>query len=261
MPHFNTTAIVLRRTHFGETDNILTLYSKERGRISAIAKGARKAISKLSGATDPLTCTRFALASGKNLQVVTEAEIVNSFPGLHVSVERLAVAQYFAELVTVFIPEDDPHPDLFQLLLRALRLLEKGDPELIARWFEVNLLGELGYAPDLSECGVCRKPVPGEFAQSETFGLSSAQGTALCPLHVHAENHADHSALSFSALTFLQQIATLPEKASAVLSLALPDEKSENQARAALRRYIRYRLDKDLKSVAFMDGLRYGNQP
>ena len=75
MPAYTTDAFVLRRMHFGETDNILTLYSPDRGRFSAIAKGARKAISRLSGATEVLTLTRFGLASGKSLEIVTQVEV------------------------------------------------------------------------------------------------------------------------------------------------------------------------------------------
>jgi DNA repair protein RecO (recombination protein O) len=258
MPQYNTSAIVLRRIHFGETDNILTLFSKEHGRISAIAKGARKPISRLSGATDPLTCSRFALATGHNLQVVVQAEMVDSFPGLHTSVERLAQGQYFTELLTAFTAEEDPHPELFQLLVRGLRLLEKApDTESIARWYEIRLLAELGYAPDLSGCGVCNQPIPGKFGDNELFGLSSSQGSALCPLHCHPEDHADHSALSLGAVMFLRQIEEAPDKASAVAAIHPPDAKSEDQARAALRRYIRYRTEKELKSVGFLDSLRF----
>ncbi len=141
MPQYNTTAIVLRRIAFGETDNILTLMSKDHGRLSAIAKGARKPISRLSGATDLLACSKFALATGRagSLQVVVQAEVVDAFPDLHKSVAKLAHAQYFIELMLVFTAEDDPHPELYQLLLRSLRLLEKADdPDTIARWFEIN---------------------------------------------------------------------------------------------------------------------------
>ena len=261
MPQYNTSAIVLRRIHFGETDNILTLFSKEHGKISAIAKGARKAISKLSGATDPLTCSRFALASGHNLQVVVQAEMVDSFPGLHTSVERLAQGQYFAELMTAFTEDDAPHPELYQLMLRALRLLEKApDPESISRWYELNLLDELGYAPDLLQCAVCAKPVPGSFNPNAMFALSASQGSSLCPDHSHLQDQSDHSALSFGALTFLQQITDAPQKASAVAALRPPDRKSEDQSRAALRRYIRFRIDRELKTVGFLDGLRFSKK-
>jgi DNA repair protein RecO (recombination protein O) len=257
MPQYNTSAVVLRRIHFGETDNILTLYSKEHGRISAIAKGARKAISRLSGATDPLTCSRFALATGHNLQVVVQAEMLYSFHGLHQSVERLAHGQYFAEVLSVFTAEEDAHPELYRLLVRALRLLEKvPDIESIARWYELRLLREIGYGPDLTECAICREPVPGEFGEDESFGLSASQGSALCPRHAHPEEVADHSALCFGALDFLLRMEDAPDKASAVISIRPPDRKSEDQARAALRRHIQYRTEKELKSVAFLNTLR-----
>ncbi len=260
MPQYNTTAIVLRRIAFGETDNILTLMSKDHGRLSAIAKGARKPISRLSGATDLLACSKFALATGRagSLQVVVQAEVVDAFPDLHKSVAKLAHAQYFIELMLVFTAEDDPHPELYQLLLRSLRLLEKADdPDTIGRWFEINMLALLGYAPDLTQCAVCHRAVPGEFDPRDTFGLSSAQGMALCPYHTHPIDYPDHSALTVEALWFLKEIEALPERASAVLAMRAPGQKAEDQARAALRRYIRFRADKELKSVVFLDSLRY----
>jgi DNA repair protein RecO (recombination protein O) len=259
MPQYNTSAVVLRRIHFGETDNILTLFSKEHGKISAIAKGARKAISRLSGATDPLTCSRFALATGHGLQVIVQAEMIDSFPGLHDNVARLAQGQYFVELMSAFTEDDAPHPELYTLLVRALRLMEKApDPESIARWYEIRLLDELGYAPDLTQCASCGEEVPGVFEAGAIFGLSASQGSALCPPHCAPQDHSDHSPLSHGALSFLREIAGAPEKASAVAAVHPPDRKAEDQSRAALRRHIRFRIDRDLKSLAFLDGLRYG---
>ena len=162
MPSYNTLAIVLRRLQYGETDNILTLYSPDRGRFSAIAKGARKAISRLSGATEVLTCTRFQLASGKSLEIVTQTEVQDSYPTLRTDLNRLAHGLYLADLLDHAVEEHDPNPFLFDLLHQGLSLTQTvTPPELVARWFEVQLLADLGYAPNLTECAVCREPVPG----------------------------------------------------------------------------------------------------
>src|SRR5690348_5575013 len=99
MRSYSTAALVLRRISFGETDKILTLYSRDRGRFSAIAKGARKPISRLSGATELLTLSKFGLAAGKSLEVVSQAEVRESFPLLHSDLQRLAHGLYLAELV------------------------------------------------------------------------------------------------------------------------------------------------------------------
>lgn len=260
MPHYNATAIVLRRLHFGETDNILTLYSRERGRISAIAKGARKPISRLSGATEALTCVRFGLATGSSMEIVTQAEVKESFPLLRHDLQRLAHGMYFAEMVSYSVADEEPNPYLFDLLMSGLFLLQRiNPPETGARWFELHLLTELGYAPQLGECVYCQAPLPGSAGGPDSlFALSHSQGGALCPLHAHPDTYEDHSALSYSALCYLQSLAAIPmEQVSAVPAVAAPVVKAQDQARVALRRTIRYRLERDLKSLDFLDSLRF----
>src|SRR5688572_12551465 len=88
-------AIVLRRLSTGETDRILTLFSRDRGKLSAIAKGARGPRSRLAGATEPFTHFTGLLAQGQNLDVLTQAEVQNAFMGLRKDLVRVAYAAYF----------------------------------------------------------------------------------------------------------------------------------------------------------------------
>ena len=259
MPAYTTDAVVLRRLQYGETDNILTLYSPDKGRFSAIAKGARKAISRLSGATEVLTYTRFGLASGKSLEIVTQVEVQESFSRLREDLTRLAHGLYLADLVDHAVEEHAPNPLLFDLLLAALRQLQTlTPPELAARWFEIQVLGDMGYAPDLSECAVCQTPVPGDFERDETFALSASAGGAVCPRHAHPESNEDHTALGIGALRLMQTLERLGLDGSEVLG-ALPaaGPKSLDQTRLALRRSLRFRTERDLKSLEFLDSLRH----
>lgn len=258
MPAYSATAIVLRRLHFGETDNILTLYSPDIGRFSAIAKGARKAISRLSGATELLTCTRFGLATGKSLEIVTQVEVQEAFPALRQNLTRLAHGLYLADLLEHSVEDHAPNPPLFDLLLSSLRQLETvTPPEIAARWFEVQLLGDLGYAPNLVECALCHTPLPGNFTRDETFALSASLGGALCPRHARPESNEDHSALGMGALRLLQTLDALgPAGANSLAALPAAGPKSLDQVRLALRRSLRYRLERDLKSLEFLDSLR-----
>ena len=259
MPAYTTDAIVLRRLHFGETDNILTLYSPDKGRFSAIAKGARKAISRLSGATEVLTCTRFGLATGKTLEIVTQVEVQESFSHLREDLTRLAHGLYLADLVDHAVEDHAPNSLLYDLLLLALQQTQSLDPpELAARWFEVQLLGDMGYAPNLAECAVCQTPLPSEFARDETFALAASLGGALCPRHAHPESNEDHSTLGLGALRLLQTLENLgTEGGYALAALPAAGPKSLDQTRLALRRSLRFRLERDLKSLEFLDSLRY----
>ena len=258
MPAYTTEAVVLRRLQYGETDNILTLYSPEIGRFSAIAKGARKAISRLSGATEVLTCTRFGLASGKSLEIVTQAEVSESFSALRLDLPRLAHGLYLADLLDHSVEDHAPNSLLYQMLLAGLRQTGAlAPPELAARWFEVQLLRDLGYAPQIFQCAVCQTPVAGEFARDEMFALSVQMGGVLCPRHAHPEANGDHSGLGMGALRLLQTLERLgPEGAIALPSLPAAGPKSLDQVRLALRRSLRARLERDLKSLEFLDSLR-----
>ena len=258
MPAYTTEALVLRRRFFGETDNILTLYAPGLGRFSAIAKGARKAVSRLSGATEVLTCTRFGLASGKSLEIVTQVEVQESFSALRKDLTRLAHGLYLADLVEHSVEDHSPNPILYDLLLNALRQTETLPvPELAARWFEIQLLGDLGYAPQLAECAVCRTPLPGGFPRDDVFALSATLGTALCPLHARPESNGDHSALGLGAFRLLLTLEALgPAGSEALPALPPAGPKTLDQVRLALRRSLRFRLERDLKSLEFLDSLR-----
>ena len=260
MPAYTMDAFVLRRRHFGETDNILTLYSRDGGRFSAIAKGARKAISRLSGATEVLTLTRFGLATGKSLEIVTQVEVQDSFNSLRQDLVRLAHGLYLADLLDHSVEDHAPNPLLFDLFHAALSLTGTlKPPEAAARWFEVRLLRDLGYAPNFFACAVCREPVPGPFGVRDRFGLSVHLGGALCPRHARPATNEDHSGLSYDALTLLQALdAPEQETGEALAALPLPDAKSLSESRLALRRSLRVRLERDLKSLEFLDSLRAG---
>jgi DNA repair protein RecO (recombination protein O) len=258
MPSYNATGIVIRRTAFGETDNILALYTREYGRIAAIAKGARKPLSRLSGASEMLTCSRFCLASGKGMPVVTQAEVKNSFPRLRKELPRLASGLYFAELLSRFVADEDPIEDLFVLLRASLLLMERvPSPDTGARWFELRLMDEVGYAPDLSACAVCGETVDVDQAErrSEAVGLSAENGGVLCALHATSLRTGD-SSLSGEALAYLRQLAKMGlNEIRRVIAVPSPTERGSALARMAMRAYIRYRLERDLKSLEFLDSV------
>jgi DNA repair protein RecO (recombination protein O) len=258
MPAYTTDAFVLRRMQYGETDNILTLYSREQGRFSAIAKGARKAISRLSGATEVLTLTRFGLASGKSLEIVTQVEVLSSFSQLRRDLVRLAHGLYLADLLDHSVEDHMPNPELFQLLFLGLSLLQsQAAPELTTRWFEAQLLRDLGYAPHLDSCLICHASLPGRFAETERFALSAHLGGMLCPRHAQPKTNDDHSGFSYTALTLLQTLASQEYSlGDRIPTLAVPDTNSLQELRLALRRVLRYRLERDLKSLEFLDSLQ-----
>lgn len=256
MPSYNTVAFVTRAINFGESDRILTLYSRDIGRFGVIAKGARKPVSRLSGSTEVLNCTKFHLARGKSLDIVTQCEIHDSFVDLRRDLQRMAHALYLVELLDHSVEDRVPHPPLFDLLYSAFHLIERTkQPDLICRWFEIRLFGELGYAPILVECAVCGTALQ-PYSSALEYGLSASLGGALCEVHSHADRNPDHSGLSGDALQLLAKLVAIdPNDAEILLEMSGTLPHPANQIRIAMRRYHRFRDDRELKSLSFLDSV------
>ncbi|MGB9792281.1 MAG: DNA repair protein RecO [Thermacetogeniaceae bacterium] len=181
---YKAEAVVLRSRVYGEADRILSLFTKEWGKISAIAKGVRKPTSRLRGAVQLFSHTHLVLYKGKTLDTITQGEAAEDFSFLQGDLERLAAASYCAELVERLTFENQPLPKLFWLLLKALRTLRWGDPALIVRVFEAQLSVILGYRPQLDCCVVCgqrRQALPPDSRERFVFWFSVEKGGMVCP--------------------------------------------------------------------------------
>lgn len=247
MPTYNTNVIVLHRLSFGETDRIVTLYTREHGKLTGIAKGARKPVSRLAGATEVLTYGRFHLATGKNLDIIAQVEVKESFPRIHADLNRIAYATYIAELIDKSVEEHEANPEIFDLLLSALYLTERpNDPEKIAHMFELQYMKQVGYEPMLDRCQRCRKPLP-----VDEFFFSPSLGGLVCrecgPLPEDAIRILPQTVETMRKLL----VAEAPE----VERMEIPREVM-NQIARVMRWYIRYRIERELKSLQFLQTLR-----
>jgi len=151
------TGISLKSHSLGEFDRIITFFTREHGLVRAVAKGIKKGNSRWSGRLDTLFCSQLTLAKGRNLDVILHADTLYAFPRLRLDLERLTHGLYLLELILVFSAEDDPHSnDLFDLLIATLQALEEFTPvSLLILWFELRLLYQLGYTPQLEACLYC----------------------------------------------------------------------------------------------------------
>lgn len=249
MPTYNANAIVLHRLSFGETDRIATLYTRERGKLAAIAKGARKPVSRLAGATEVLTYGKFHLAIGKNLDIIAQVEVKESFPRIHQDLSRIAYATYMAEVVDRMVEEHEANPDIFDLLLSALYLTERpNDPEKIAHMFELQFMALIGYEPELERCLRCRAPLHGD----ELY-FSPSMGGLVC---------TDCGPLPGDAIQVMPETVKtmrrlLTAEAPEVERMEIPRDIMDQIARV-MRWYIRYRAERELKSLEFLQTLRLG---
>ena len=244
---YKTTGIVLRHRKLGEADKILTLFTPNQGKLDAVAKGVRRPASKLAGHVEPLIYSTFLLAQGRELDIVTQAETVEPLTPLREDLERVGRALYAAELIDRFTPERQESRSLFRLFLETLRRLATRDAlDPVLRYFEVQLLDELGYRPQLDECVGCRATL-----QPTTNFWSAASGGVLCPACASQEPPAQELSLGALKVLRLLQRSSFAEAERVRVRGALAQELERH-----LREYVRYVLERDVRSIAFVDAVR-----
>jgi DNA repair protein RecO (recombination protein O) len=244
---YKTEAIVLKRTNLGEADNIITFYTPNLGKIRAVAKGVRRPKSKLGGHLDLLTQSSLMLAQGQNLDVITQSQTIESFLPIRSDLWRTSCAIYIAELADQFTAEQVENYPIYRLLQTTLLwLCEAHSSELVLRYFELHLLSHLGYQPELYQCLNCRSPL----APERNF-FSASDGGVICPDCAKKEQLVRPiSADAIKVMRFL-----LKNDFTSVSRLQVsPDLIRELEQ--LTRAYIRYLLEREVKSVGFMDRLR-----
>jgi DNA repair protein RecO (recombination protein O) len=171
---------VLRRRDSGESDRRLTLFSRERGRIEAVAKGARKGSSRLAGSSEPLVVARMNLARSRRTLFVTQVEPQQAFRGLRTDYDRLGAALALVELYAALLPAEEPFPEAFDLLLQSLAALEGHQrPAVALVWCQLAWLRLAGYLPLFDRCARCDAAV----AEAKAF-VSPSAGGYLCAEHL-----------------------------------------------------------------------------
>jgi DNA repair protein RecO (recombination protein O) len=244
---YTTPAIVLRQRKLGDADKIVTLYTARFGKVDAVAKGVRKARSRMAGHVEPLTQANFQLAKGKSLDVVTQVETVESFRSLRDDLDRLSRALYACELLDKFTEPREEHADLYRLLLDTLHRIEtRDDYDTPVRFYEMALLDVLGYRPELEECVTCRRRL-----EPVTNYWTAAGGGVVCPACRSEETAA--RPLSANAVKLLRIL--LHGRFSDVARVAV-DGSLASELERALLEYVRWVLERDVRSAAFIDTVR-----
>ncbi len=244
---YRVQAIILKRTDVGEADRLLTLLTPDRGKLRAVAKGARKPSSRKTGHVELFNHASLLIAVGRDLDIVTQADTLEAFMPLRSNLDRLGYAYYFAELVDRFSEEESENRPVYDLTLRALHWLET-TPHLprTARYFELHLLDALGYRPQLYRCVNCGAELQPEenFFTPEGGGILDAR----C-----RDSHRDARAVSLNALKVLRFLQN--REYAEVEQLRLTPQ-AESEVEDLLHEYLTHLLEKSLKSVAFLNTLR-----
>ncbi|MHB9134589.1 MAG: DNA repair protein RecO [Armatimonadota bacterium] len=250
---YQVTAIVLRSHDYGEGNRLISLFTREEGKIVAVAKGVRKPRAKLAAALQHFTLGEVHLAMGRRFDVITQVHVLDPFYGLRKSIDAFAYGSYFAELFDESLEERQRQPALFDLLVDAYSRLARGEaPDLLARYVEISLIAMLGYQPYLLQCAHCQSSLarPGAEGQPEWptwLGFSAAQGGALCPECMTGVPGAKRIAAGTVQVAQL----LLHRGAEAMEGLKLSD-RLRREIAATFREYLEYRLERQLHSARFL---------
>ena len=245
--NYQTEAIIIKKTKLGEADCILTLYTPHLGKIQGFARSLRKTKSKMAGHLELLTHSMVVLARGRNLDTITGSQTITSFLPLKTNLELTSYALYVIELVNQFTAEHIENNALFQLVLETLeRLCQSNDKELVLRSFEMHLLDRVGYRPQLQQCLSCRLAL-----QPTTNSFCATVGGMLCPDCSRTQPMT--SALSVNAQKVLR---LLQGDDYGMVSRLKIDVELSGELEGVMRDYLRYLLEREVKSAAWLDTLK-----
>ena len=260
---YSTEVIVLKHIDLGEADRVLTLFTPYRGKFHAIAKGSRRPGSKKAGHLELLCHSQLQVAQGRNLDVITQAQSLESFLHLRDEFWHMTCGFYLAELVDRFVEDHTQQKLAYELLVLALRALEEdalemqqrrnaGDEQtgpsydrtqLLLRYFEIDLLSLMGYEPVLRTCAHCHAEI-----LPQENGFNASLGGVLCPDCSHLWTQS----LSMNALKVLR---LLQRTAWSQVPRFHLETRLHVEIEHAMHSLLRFHLERDLKSWSFLEML------
>lgn len=230
--------IVLRSFPFGEADKVVVLLSPNNGKLRTVAKGIRKTKSRFGGRLETFSHVDLVLYEGRNLDTITQVEMIEAFSALRSDLDRVLAAGAMVEVADTVAQENEGSVRLFLLLQRGLRALDAGPahPDLISA-FLLKAAGIIGVAPALDRCAGCG-------ASEGLHRFSFDAGGVLCERCRTAGAYALRDGLiDYLALLARADLAELPAA----------DDRFVGEARGVARRFIEYHLERQLQSLVVLD--------
>ncbi len=238
-PLYRATAVVLRHYKLGEADRIVVLLTEEQGKVRAVAKGVRKTGSKFGARLEPMSHVRLLLYQGRELDIVSQAESVEPLAPLLSSLDRASQAMAVLEAVDQLALEREPNPELYRMLVGALRTIAERPGTLIVPACFWKLLAAEGLRPTLDECARCGASGPD--IALVAFDLN--EGGVVC------RACRSGMAITPAALTLLRDIlgGRLNE------ALAAPESPSTHEVALLATRAMEHHLERRLRTIAMFE--------
>ena len=244
--YYNSEGIVLRTYDLGEADRIVVILSPWEGSIRAVAKGVRRPRSRLAAYVQMFTQARFMFYRGRQLDTITQAEVLCAHRELRSDLDRMTSAAYASELAGEVAREKEPAVELYRLLAVTLATLSVSPLEqldMVLRRFELGLLNVSGYAPQLLSCVHCG-------GEREPFVFSTSAGGIVCN---ECRSIWPGRELAPAVLANLRALGKLPFSKLGILRMNI---RAQRELESLLQEFIQFRLEFRPKTLQALSELR-----
>lgn len=256
MPDFTTDAILLRKIEYGDHDFIISFLTKSKGKISVIAKNAKKSVKRFSGALDlffvnQIHCT-FPKKKKNGLIILSQAELENGFTNIRYDVFKTAYASFWVELIHFWLEEDKVQSDLYDLLLFSLDALNTGtiSKEVLSLLFQIRFMSISGFSPNIENCDICKTPV--DAIEQKTIRFDFNEGRIICQNCVKTRSKYG---MTISKGTLKQLFWINNSNISRADRIRFSGFAIEEGTRL-LEAFIPFHMGKDFKSLQFLKRIR-----
>jgi DNA repair protein RecO (recombination protein O) len=253
MSSIATPAILLHRVDYGDYDLIITFFTRAEGKISAMAKSAKRSVKRFGGVLQPFAILNivYAESRGKQLPILQEASLEVPLPKISTDIMKTAFASYWAEIFKEWFEEGKQQIHLYQLLRYALVELDRGEisPPILSMSFQTKFLSLTGLAPNLASCSHCSREV--DQIKENRIAFDIKTGRLMCSCC--RSDTAQKLFLTKGTIRQLQWMDRVPLNQLSRIR-CLPQVEKEGQS--FLETFLPYHLGKKPKSLTFLEKIR-----
>jgi DNA repair protein RecO (recombination protein O) len=258
MKDFSSDAILLRKIEYGDYDYIITLLSEKTGKISVIAKNAKKSIKRFQGSLDLFSFMNVQVLFPKKkknaLPVLFNVDLIDPFEEIRTDVEKTGYASYWMEIINFYLEEQKAQPALFKLLLFSLDALNSGliSKQVINLLFQIRFMSISGFTPDLKKCGICRMSIDETKISQRKVIFDIENGRLVCN---ECRKRAGINCINISKGT-LKQLAWINENEISKAGRIRFSKLAIKEGETFLEGFIPFHIGRDFKSLAFLKRIK-----
>jgi DNA repair protein RecO (recombination protein O) len=256
MHDFKTDAILLRRIEYGDHDFIITFMTRDKGKITVMAKNAKKSVKRFSGSLDLFSFNHIQCRMPKKnkdaLLTLVQSDLENGFANIRYDVYKTAYASYWTEMVNLWLEEGKAQPDVYDLLLFSFDMLNRSEmpKEVLSLLFQIRFMSISGFSPTIERCGICHVHL--DDISEKMLRFDFREGKIVCP---KCRVNGVRSGLDVSKGTLKQLFwmnNTHVEKADRIRFSSM----AVKEGQILLESFIAFHMAREFKTLTFLKRLR-----